>query len=697
MLRSLLLAVTTLLLLWLIHGDVLWSASELDVSADGVKNLFTFAWHSEHSEEWFNMDGMAAPFGEHFFYTDGHPLLSMLWRPIVRTMGWQGWSGPLIGWLITLSWILTPPVLFRLLRLYGARSGISFAGAILITLLAPQIMRAEGHYSLNYTLFIPLLWWWLTRYVQSGRLWHWFLLFLLNTVALGTHAYLGLITTAFTTCYLIIPAFLPEKRSRSMQGTLSALIPLLLFIAILNLTDHHPCRINDPGGFFEMRSTLSAVLLPQSGPFHSLSHLFNTSAHWEGRAYIGLSALILLMAGLLSPFFSRHLSTAFRTRPLAAPLFAALILFAIACGQPFVWLGETTLERVPYLQQFRGIGRLAWPLYFVLTLLAVLLLDVFRRSLPSLLSFGLILLILSLWSFEAYHYHADLAQARKGHSHPISHVPPYEVAEAVRAIKESGADLIIPLPYFHVGSEFYGRASLPEAEWLTFSTAYHSGVPTSAALLTRTSLPETRDLLRLIALPRHERNLKAHFQHTDTIALLKTHDQLRRDEAYWWNLATPVLDGDLGVRLLPAAFLFGTKAPDACTDTLLMSISPEPYHFDARKYHTIWSSSVPDDWLMKEMEITIRFEALKNACLKGRGRLKPRLIVQRRDGDKVTWLDHTYPEAASEQADDGSWARPSLTFRLDSIPDLIECVVIAEQAPYDVSVEHFMLREVTCP
>lgn len=685
------------MLLWLIHGDVLWSASELDVSADGVKNLFTFAWHAEQSDNLITMDGMAAPFGEHFFYTDGHPLLSLLWRPIVRGFDLYGWSGPLISWLITLSWILTPVFLFKLLKHFGVSTVIAVVGSILIALLAPQIIRATGHYSMAYTVFIPLLWWWLIQYVELPRL-KWFLLLtLLNIAALGTHAYLGLITTGFTLCYCSIPAFLPEKRTASLTGMLSAVVPLLLFITVLKLTDGHTCRIDDPGGYFEMRSNLAGVLLPQSGSFHRLTAHLGYGTHWEGWAYIGLAALSLLCITALPPVFNMLRTSPLSLRRLYPALFAALVLFGVACGQPFLLLGKETLDAVPYLQQFRGIGRLAWPLYFVLTLLAVLVLDALYRNLPRRFATVTVALFTGLWGYEIYAYHSELAYLRRGHPHPISVTPPEAVQAAAEAIRNSGADLIIPLPYFHIGSEFYGRTLLPEAELLTLSTAYHAQVPTSAALLTRTSLSETRDLLRLIALPDHQRDLSGHFQHTDTIALLKTHDQLRRDEAYWWDVATPLVDGELSVRLLPAAFLFGTKVPDACADSLIMRSSPEPYRFNAKDYHIIWASGVPEIWKGRRFELSWQFEALEDGCLEGRERLKPRVILQRRDGDKPTWLDYTYPEAASEHAEDGSWARPSLTFQLDSLPDVIECVVIAEQPPYEVTVSNLELREVTCP
>lgn len=700
--RSLLLLIVTFVLLWSIHGSVLWSPSELDVSLDGAKNLFTFAWHAEQSQEWFNMDGMSAPYGEHFFYTDGHPLLSTIWRPIVRHFEWYGWSGPLIKWLIAINWLLTPLVIFKLLRHYNTSLYAAFPGAIVIAMLAPQVARAEGHFSLAYTLFIPLVWWWLIRYRQRPHIGYWLLLFALNLCALGTHPYLGLITSGFTFIYLLIPAFWPEKRKQSLFGMLSAIIPLATFVIFLKLTDTHDCRIDDPGGFFEMRSNIYGVLLPQSGPFYELSALLNYKTHWEGRAYIGLAALLLLVLGLIGRFRGWLHSGQTNVHDLRLPLLTAGVLFGIACAQPFALMGEWSLDLVPYLQQFRGIGRLSWPLYFVLAVTAVIVLDTIMHRTNAVRSVAIAAGFFGLWFYEAQYWQHDLAHARKGHQHPISLTAPDLVSSAAEVIAQSGADYIMPLPWFHVGSGFYGRQPQAEAVYKTLSTCYHSGVPTTAAMLTRSSLTEARALIRLLALPRHE---KPEIIAPDAvIALLKTDDALERDEQYWWDRGEPLLDSDLSVRLISVReLLYGTKSvshlsggPAPCADSVLTHQLREPYSFTDRGHHTVWSFRPPEDWIGIPLELSMEFDALEDGCLEGRGHLKPFFIIQRRDGEQMTWLDHTHPEAASEHAADGAWARPALTFQFDSMPDLVEVFVYPRNPPYDNTVKNLMLRRIDC-
>src|SRR4051812_26014633 len=47
------------------------------LGGDGAKNIFTYLYHSMYGKGyWF--EGMNYPYGEHITYTDGQPLLSVL-------------------------------------------------------------------------------------------------------------------------------------------------------------------------------------------------------------------------------------------------------------------------------------------------------------------------------------------------------------------------------------------------------------------------------------------------------------------------------------------------------------------------------------------------------------------------------------------------------------------------------------------
>ncbi|MBK7101720.1 MAG: hypothetical protein IPH63_08045 [Flavobacteriales bacterium] len=72
------------LLLFIFYRSVLLSPNAVlsTQSGDGLKNYYTLVQHAHGSGNFWNMNGMNHPYGEHVVYTDGHPWLSAALRSL---------------------------------------------------------------------------------------------------------------------------------------------------------------------------------------------------------------------------------------------------------------------------------------------------------------------------------------------------------------------------------------------------------------------------------------------------------------------------------------------------------------------------------------------------------------------------------------------------------------------------------------
>ena len=242
----LLLIISLIITFWL-YGNVILDPNNyaFSNSGDGIKNYYTYAHHIKNNNSYFNFEGMNYPYGEHFIYTDCHPILMLTFKwlsnyfPFLKT-----YSIAILNELLILSVFLTFIVTYFVLLEFKIEKWIAILFCIGITLLAPQIYRMPGHFALSYSFSIPLSWLIYLRTIkkQAPPL-NYILPGCINLWWLFIHAYLGIIICAFTTL-LIIVTYLIEKENRTLALPYIALlctifIPIILFKSFVFATDTH--------------------------------------------------------------------------------------------------------------------------------------------------------------------------------------------------------------------------------------------------------------------------------------------------------------------------------------------------------------------------------------------------------------------------------------------------------------------------
>ncbi len=478
----------------LYHGAqiVLWMTQLPASNEDGLKNYFTLAYHVAFDSNPFWFDGMNYPHGEHLVFTDGQPLVGIaLWflDIFLPIAGWLPWLLPL---LLIASFYWGGLLLFRILKGEGGSLWLSASLAAGIMLLSPQWFRLGGHYSLAHGIVIPLVIYSLWKWTKGE--WTYRPLMVAIFLSGFVHPYFAAMTAGLTFCFLIVEQLITGaalNRKAWVSSLAIPLSPLLLFQAILWVTDPVGDRPENPYGYLIYRATWRSVLAPANEAYaSSMWWLESIGDHAvEGSFYIGLlgwvGGLAALITGLI---YSKSKNLSFSNMLFLG----AIPILLLSLGWPFVWpYFEHLLQAAGPLKQFRGIGRFAWIFYYAANLSAALLLvRLWNRTIAWK---ALALTGLSLLFFEAWMNKEPLKLSTSGGSSVFSQT-------THDSIDAAAFDAILPLPYFHIGSEQCRTQHPSGIVESAFDLSLETGLPLLAVQMSRTSLSQTLDNL---AMTRH--------------------------------------------------------------------------------------------------------------------------------------------------------------------------------------------------
>lgn len=666
-----------------LHPQVFFAPHEmLGAGRDAVKNVFTLAWQIAYGQDFgFEFTGMAWPYGEHVFYTDGHPLL-----------GWAiGWLSPdcvpptlVAGGMLTLiliSWGLAAAILVRVLSLWNVRGGWVIVLCSVLPLFHPQMLRWTGHYALAYTVAIPWTWYILVRWMQQPRLIFAAILTLSTTIWLLTHAYLGVICAAFTGIGggLAWMQFyrVPQGRWPLWHVLAASLIPLGIYMVMLGLTDSHPFRTDQPYGYWDNVSTWSALWLPSHGPIGAWrAHWGLGLTVWEGWGYIGLGSMVALLAAFIARIKGQWLSLPIG---LGAGLGAAIACAAVAVGEPFLTGQNAWLDSWPLFKQFRAIGRFVWPIGFVLPLFGAWFVSTRRSSIPKWLYAGFFVV-------EAFWMQQEARHQMVSSNNPF-HMPSTTVMELQKVAIEHGAVALHPLPWFQMGSESVGRAGTVAGHREALAGSLHAGLPLTAAHLTRTSISESRNLTEWMShpgLPRSWHPSEFGIPDTAVVLIWATDEQhtWAPDDRRLWRRATPTKDPKTRILHIDKWFAVDSAAvtdvmpvPQAddlawnALDWILDSRAIEgsgTAQGNRYEYHVLDTLRPDSSWMIGPIEASCWF--LHDTPYAGRDALQFHWVAEAEwpDGSRE-WIA-SQPVAMSGDHLNG-WTRASVHFTLHDLPE----------------------------
>ena len=506
----------------------------LSDEGEAARVYYVMASHAKSDSTFTNFQGMNYPFGEHLVYCDAQPLVTNSFKLAVKAfpnlvekaVGVQNFIslyaliiGALLLYLFLLRWKIAP--------WYAAIS------AYALMLLGPQILRMPWQPSLAYAFFIPLVLLLFQFYIRT-RKWNWtIVIFSVNLMAFFVNPYLGMMSSGF---FAIVAGilFVTEKWKKLkpyFQSVIQVLLPGLIYQAYVSISDVRIDRIDQPTGLQEFTSSFGSLFTSPHSPatsfYESLGvDMINVQLHFEGMSYIGLffNILILLFAGRwLFRLRKKNKTNGLLNKEQKIMLVAAVLFSILALGFPFAYY-EGLLEVFKPLKQLRALGRMAWMFTFCLNLVLLFMLYKYLSERVTHITFKLIgfavsCLMLSFTAWEGISLHQQVfSEQVEGNVFTLDGlkqgVSGDDLSEALANIEPSEYCALVPIPYFHVGSEQFVTESHTSYRAMleSISFAYHANLPMTSCYLSRISREESIKSLQFFAPEMIEKSISADFK-----------------------------------------------------------------------------------------------------------------------------------------------------------------------------------------
>lgn len=515
----------TLLLIFILFGilqmqfgDIMKGGHDrfFSYGGDGFKNYATILYHVKHDDSWMHYNGMNYPYGEHVLFTDNQPLLANTLKFINQFAPNTFYEiAPIVHWMMLISFILSGVFLLLLFRQFDVADWFGIPVSIGIVMLSPQLLRFAGHFGLAYAVVLPMYLYVLLLFEEKGRRKHLVFLFLIMFLFAQLHFYffgiLSLLTVGYAFFRIVFakadhhidrPIWMPSLQLVGL--TVLSYILLSIWVKIGNPVTDRPTH---PLGFLLYRAQWESIFLNEKAPILSFLNeklIPFRKTQFEGKSYVGIMALILTLTLLYQwikgkgkkAFFSQVQSHRLFVRSLFATAFV-LVLFAM--GLPFTIPGmEKFIRFLGPLSQLRSIGRFGWIFFYVLNLFAFIQLYNLYKSIDSqrVLRYLMLFPILLLWS-DGFTF--------LGHIN--NHL--YKLAELNKNFDQSNEywfkdinpkdyQAILPIPYFHVGSENYGTEPIGHSFFFSTAASIWSGLPSMGVMMSRTSFSQTEKSMSMV-------------------------------------------------------------------------------------------------------------------------------------------------------------------------------------------------------
>ncbi len=524
--------------MWLHYSHVLKAPNSYLFSSqgDGIKNYYAYMYHIKHDTSYVYFSGMNHPFGDHIAYTDGNPLLANAVKLLSSFLPGIDYYGiGIYNLSMLLSLLLAALIVCLILLEFGVGGWRSALFAFAIVALQPQLLRMNGHFSLTYCWVIPMAIF-LLLYLRRSQKWSTLVIgIILLFLTFFTHPYLGLASSALilvsSLCGYVISGLKKRSESANFKTLLLGIVPIVSYLVVMKLSDPYSGRSTLPWGFYEFYAELETVFIPHSGPLHlfikkifAFFSLEFPTQTWDGLAYIGLVAIVTSFWALISYLKGHRMKV--RSEWLYVSIASVLLLILSFCI-PFKWGGVFTAlaDNLGPLRQFRGLGRFAWPFYFVITISSFVYLTRRADSWGGFWKVFLPIIASGIMLVEANADHVRVSNAIGEANNPF-------LPDAAPEGDFSRFQAIITLPYFLVGTDYFIRESHSGIEGASMLLSFHTGLPLLSSKMARSSVPQTLEQTKLYERNFEEKSIQKLLSSTEAFAVVGNVSECNENEKH---------------------------------------------------------------------------------------------------------------------------------------------------------------------
>ncbi len=508
----LLMALVMMALLGIRHFDLLLAPNSFFIgdSLDGFRTMCANFFHLRHDADPSHFLGMHYPYGDSPGYADTIPILTNAVRYFFNGSDHYllaSWNLALV-----LSQFFCGIFLYLVFRELELPVWYSIIVALGVSGLTPQHDRFAAHYALSYGFVIPLTLWLLLRFGRQPKVYLSILIGLIPILANQIHPYLMAMSVFLVAGYLgfrfLFQASWKNLAWLSSHGLLQLVLPLgfLLYQTVLN--DPIVDRPAWPWGFTFYKTRLQSILLPIDLPLgHYIEQNYTHLGYvlTETRAYLGA---VTILGGLLLLFRSGYRRWVKKEREALMPaslrylLWAALIILFYAACLPFVLFGwEWMTDYLGLLRQFRALGRFAW-VFFYVSNVAVLyglyqLISRMESQAWQRFTYGLVLTVLLVEGVGYIFWEKYDLVPRPEYRDQFSRADnPW-----LYTIDLDRYQAILPLPYYHIGSENFWINPLGLHLHRSAWASAESGLPNMGSYMGRTSISQSIKQIETVVEP----------------------------------------------------------------------------------------------------------------------------------------------------------------------------------------------------
>lgn len=476
----------------LFFSETIFGADVLVFSdlGDGTKNIFTLLTYLiDQPDAWFGYEAMNYPFGESLWYTDATPFVAILFRGLSALgipASWLATSGFHLYLMAGIG--LSSVFLFKIFQRNQVQLWVAWIFCLILPWISPQLLRLSvGHMNLALGMFIPGLWYWLLRLEEStdARRWAWAALAVLWIVIASAHHLYFLPMLAFIAGVWMLASAFRKELSRPEKITRAGLaigIPGLAGLQVLGWirwTDPYlSIRPETAMGYnwrnwnLNVDSLVTAYDHLSIPAVPGLKSFLNIEVHTYLGGFVIWTMIVALVWVLASKWIEKFppMHTGDRPSWTTAMLLSGWLCLILAVGEYARTLGgnlnfDNWIHPFKLLRlftedatQFRCLGRFAWPVYWAGAIGGTLLWDRMWKG-----SWGILkLLFFALWIPLLTDATGQINYVREQlRPNPLMISDTRELPD----LDAREFDAILPLPYYHVGSETIELTIDPTTSW----------------------------------------------------------------------------------------------------------------------------------------------------------------------------------------------------------------------------------------
>jgi hypothetical protein len=385
-------------------------------------------------------------------------------------------------------------------------NGISWWYAALVSVgiafLSPQIGRLGGHFSLAWVFWIPMMAWFIIRFNK----WHsliWSLIMGITTWIGGLMHFYYLVFFGFLIGGYWLYRFVLYKKTSTLwyrdllHFTLQYILPVLLLQLMVITNDGVTDRPTYPFGFQSSIAHPVGVFFPSGSPWNFVPGILTVFNHisWESFSYIGTVALAGFIFGTVWLVMQAIKKESFfkvcDDKTINVIFWISVLALLFSFGIPFIFGMEGFFSQFGIIRQFRVLARFSWLFYYMLNIIvfSALYSRAFGARQNMKWKITAILAIVLLWTEAAFNVHGIAPYLNN--RFPELEKGSMQQKNWLSEFKSFEYQAIIPMPTFHIGSENLWTEGSNESKKNTLLFSLQTGLPTTGAILSRTSISQT--------------------------------------------------------------------------------------------------------------------------------------------------------------------------------------------------------------